>query len=459
MKVLVFGTGELYRKYKAYFNDMHIIGLIDNDKNKWGKILDGYEILSPSSINGLEYDYIFLVSAYYLQMREQLINLGINEDKIIDAEHKGLFRKLTHTENYIFNHNFKSPQILLISHALELTGAPIAFCRLAHVLKRNGYNVTVYSTKYSNGNYAHLLYDLLQDEISVVLYDDLNDIDVSEVDKNYELVWVNTITLAHVVALLIPTGRKICWWLHEADDAYKNFDSDIDYSKASNLNVFSVGEIAREAYERHSGHCINKNLLYGLENEYINQVKMSCNLRLRFGLIGTYCKRKGQDILVEAILKHPDWREKAEFILVGKVPNDFKAKIVGIDNIECVGEITPKEVSKLYETLDVVICPSIYDPMPIVVSEAMQHKKVCIVSNNVGQFRYIKDGVNGLVCIAGSAKSLSEKIDWAIKNRDSLSQMGELSYKIFRDNFEFEKFEQNVLDIMSKLLNERGRNS
>lgn len=81
MKILVFGTGDYYERYKNFFID-DVVGLIDNNKNKQGSFLNGKEIMSPETAVELKYDRIYVLSVYFLQMTEQLLALGIDKEKI-----------------------------------------------------------------------------------------------------------------------------------------------------------------------------------------------------------------------------------------------------------------------------------------------------------------------------------------------------------------------------------------
>lgn len=438
----------MYKMHKDCFKRMQIIRFVDNDENKWGKTLDGIFIISPEQILEIEFDYIILVSVHYSQMRAQLLQMKIDERKIIDKEHQGPFENLRQTENYIFYSDIIQPNVLLISHALDLTGAPIALCEVAHVLKRNGYKVTVCTEKNDNVS-GELLYELIQDKISVILYENMNSMSIPEDVSKYDCIWVNTVTLSDIVRRLIPTGIDIYWWLHEAEDYYKDERYGNAKMIASNLHVLSAGWLARQTYEKYTDCKVEKVFLYGLKDiENVDKGGREHSI-LRCGVIGAYCDRKGQDVLISAIKQHPEWK-RIEYIFVGKDTDKIKKKTCNISNIKCMGEVIPSEVAKLYDKLDIVICPSLNDPMPIVVSEAMQHKKMCLVTQNVGQSRYITDGMDGLVCKAGSVESLSEKIQWILEHRELVGIIGEHSYKIYESYFAYSIFEKNILQLMNK---------
>ena len=67
MRILIFGTGKVYERYKGKLrDDIIIVGFLDNDKGKQGKYFEGKKIYSPQEAVGLEYDFIFLMIKYMI---------------------------------------------------------------------------------------------------------------------------------------------------------------------------------------------------------------------------------------------------------------------------------------------------------------------------------------------------------------------------------------------------------
>ena len=78
-KVILFGTGAIYQKFKEYaFKKGEVIALADNDKAKQGGVIDGVIVIAPESIVGQKYDYVALFLKYEsaVQVRRQLVSLG-----------------------------------------------------------------------------------------------------------------------------------------------------------------------------------------------------------------------------------------------------------------------------------------------------------------------------------------------------------------------------------------------
>lgn len=110
-------------------------------------------------------------------------------------------------------------EILLLSHELSRTGAPIVLRDLAVVLKEMGYSVLVVS--FRDGE---LKEDYEKNDIPIMVYDN-QDIELDFIDRlvaDYNIWIVNTLLLWPVVSYVQNTAVKIKWWLHEDEIFFKN---------------------------------------------------------------------------------------------------------------------------------------------------------------------------------------------------------------------------------------------
>ncbi len=455
MKAYVMGAGNLFEQYQHLYTDIEILGIIDNSVDKIGKELYGYPVLEPQeAINNYFkgiVDYIFLCSNYYKEMREQLINLNMPEKKIIDKDHLGLFEGLWCSKQYFFNSSLEAQKILMFSHSLDLTGAPIVFCRLAVVLKNLGYNVTVVAEMNSNINHKELFSYLLENRVSVILVPSYLFFDIDKVAEEYDLFWVNTLLLDGIVDVLCKYNKKVYWWLHEAEDIYasKKVHQINDHNC---LYVLTVGWLARESFQKYFNHCVFRDLLYGmLPWNSTEHTETYCESKIKIGMIAAYSERKGYDFLVDIIKKNIlKWQNKLSFFFVGNIPKEKKDEYKKVGIIEIKGELSQKEISEFYEEIDVLIAPSFFDPMPVVVTEAMQHRKMCIVSNMVGQSKYINNFLNGIIFKTGEQEELSAALEWVVNNPNKVITMGEEGYYIFEKYFSIDTFKNNVELIMKE---------
>lgn len=457
MKIVIFGTGAMYQKYKKLFIDASIICFLDNDETKWGTKINGILIRQPQDIRKIDFDFVFLVSVHFAEMRTQLLSLKVSEEKIIDIYHPGLFKNMNQIRRYEVRGVQAKEQkgrILLVSHALNLSGAPVVLGQLAEVFHDRGYTVEVYAQE--NGQVEELLYQLLERGIQVSLYARLEWIDVDMVCGNYDMVVVNTIVLYPIVQKLSEKKIPVIWWLHEEEDVYRNMQfrqQKIEVGK--NVHVYAVGNRAKRAFEKYSNNQSAEIMLYGIREKAYRETAKAEGKKLVFALIGLGCERKGQDIVYEVINRRLlDWVDLVEVWFIGEIAETKRKMYDENPCIFCKGILNPKEITELYSRIDVLLCPSLHDPMPVVVSEAMMYKKPCIVSDMTGQYEFITPFVNGLTCEAGVVDSLEEVMDWAIKHRDQLDKIGMQSYQVYKEYFSVDSFEYKVGEIIGRYLPE-----
>ena len=145
MKIVIFGTGVYYQKYKRKIpKNIKIVALLDNNKNLWNTFLDDIRIYSPQDIFLLKYDKIILLSARAYEMKAQLISQGIFQDNIW---YWGQFNKyLYETGLNIYYQSIEivlKKKILVISHELNYDGASMAIVYAIKALKNNGFSVSL----------------------------------------------------------------------------------------------------------------------------------------------------------------------------------------------------------------------------------------------------------------------------------------------------------------------------
>lgn len=88
MKLIIFGAGRTTNEFLKYplQNNIDILFICDNNKNKWGTELGGYKVVDPQIIKETEYDCIFLSLAYFEsqeQVIKQLDALDVENTKIM----------------------------------------------------------------------------------------------------------------------------------------------------------------------------------------------------------------------------------------------------------------------------------------------------------------------------------------------------------------------------------------
>lgn len=464
MKILLFGTGDYYERYKKWFDKKDVQALLDNSLQKQGKLIDGYRVLLPKEGVKLSFDVIVILSVHVKLMKEQLIELGVHKDRIYHFYNlHDLIYKKERKKPVVFYGNAESivmskdrqKKILLLSQDMMLGGATIALFHAAKILNRNGYKV-VFASMVD----GPLRKDLLSENISVVVDVNLQLETMKEAEwtNNFSMLFCNTINF-YVFLSERDSSIPIIWWLHDPAFFYDGIDSALlRRLDRTNMRIYSVGEIPANVIRRFIPEIKIEDLLYGVEDTGEYDIKSEClhDDKIIFVTIGEIGEVKGQDILVQSIQALPEGlRKKAVFILIGRkisaMAQRLQEEIKYIPEIVMTGVMGRKELNGILNKVDVLICPSREDVMPTVAAEAMMHQVPCIISDTAGTAKYIQDGINGFVFRNSSINRLSEKIKWCIENRKELHDIGICSKRIYDTYFSMEIFRKNLLNIINDI--------
>lgn len=157
-------------------------------------------------------------------------------------------------------------------------------------------------------------------------------------------------------------------------------------------------------------HCVNINNGLSIEKikkdtQYLKYHKANTT-RPTICTIGRIDHQKSPSLFNEIAKQNPN----LSFIWIGNgaLKSELSAK-----NITVTGWLGRNEVLKILNNSDIFILTSLYEGLPISLLEAMFLKKLCIVSNTVGNNSVIKDNINGY--IANNASDYTS----AIKNVSS----------------------------------------
>jgi glycosyltransferase involved in cell wall biosynthesis len=355
----------------------------------------------------------------------------------------------------------KCKKVLLISHDLNLTGAPVAVYYFAKYLLDIGYCPVIVSPL--DGNLTNTI---CNDKIPViVLYSLFNSDFVKTCSNIFDLIIINTAVCAPAVSMLSETVIPVLWWFHESNASYSQHQVElVPKNLNKNVHIYCVGDYAKKALLAHFPHFYINTLLYYVPDYFnlnnLEQYKLNkCDGKIIFCCIGTLDERKGQDILADAIENlSKDYLEKVCFIFIGTIfSKAIYKKITSIckkypDCVFHINEVSQKQIKSIYKQIDCLICSSRDDPMPIVVTEAFMNEKIVICSENTGSAGIITDGVDGFIYKNNNYTELAEKIEYVIDNINKLKQMGKNARKTYQNNFSKEVFESNITNIMKQML-------
>ncbi len=351
--------------------------------------------------------------------------------------------------------------VLLISHEMTLTGAPRALLNMAISLKKLGMKPIVLS--WQDGPIRK---EFLDNDIELIidiclLFKFIKKDDVFfKFLSVFDVIVFNTLASFRLIEYFpVLKGRKIAW-IHEGKDGYDQA-SQIYGSLSSRFkffdNVYSVGEYSKSFTDTYMlDKSKSQNLLYGIPELSTNGENLFKNKQIKYLLPGSIERRKGQYVLLSAIQYISDEKlANMKFYLCGKcLDQKLLREIRKYKNITYLGMLSHDKLMQVYKKTDVILCPSLDDPMPITCTEAMILRKPIVVSEATGTASFITDGVNGFRVPANDPKTLAQTIIRTYDYREKLGDIGKNGWHIYNDNFTMEVFDKNIQSIF--LENERS---
>ena len=197
-----------------------------------------------------------------------------------------------------------------------------------------------------------------------------------------------------------------------------------------NYQFLAMGEGADKDYlEVGMNHWDYYQFLFTVETEIKSSGKLSpSNGGKKIVFCGSLTKRKGVDVLIEALAGLEDDCFSYELTIVGDGPErsnlERLAQQSGVaNNIRFIGSKPVNQVNKILKQQDLLVLPSRYDGWRAVINEAMACSLAVIASDKVGSRKpLIKNGYNGFTFKSESPKDLREKLLKTLSNENTLAK-------------------------------------
>jgi glycosyltransferase involved in cell wall biosynthesis len=172
-------------------------------------------------------------------------------------------------------------------------------------------------------------------------------------------------------------------------------------------------------------------------------------------------RNKGYHILAEALARLRGrlprrWR----WLLVGqgkeRAALEQQARALGIaDHVTFAGKLDDTELHSLYEEVDLVVHPTLYEGSSLVTLEAMIHRKPIVASAAGGIPDKVFDDCNGYLTRPGDVDDLVAKIGMALDARARWPAWGEESVRIVRTTFDWPVVARRTLAEYERMYAER----
>lgn len=448
MRVVVFGAGAYYRERRETLeSNAEIVAFLDNNTEIQGTYIDGKVVAAPESFRRFAFDAVLLMSMKAGEMKGQLLALGMDGERIWYWDR--FLGEISHGTFRLYCGNQK--KVLVISTYLNYNGGTLAAVYAVLALQERGYYVMLAAPGSDGGFLEELkgmgLHILICPALPYLYREELLLI------RQFDAVLVNVFQMI-LCACEISRIRPVLWWIHEPKELYEDilsqFDGYASPEMLSGVTIYAVSNIAQENFNRYFPGRIKDTMPYGIPDTNRAGIARNKKEGLIFAVVGGLCGRKAQDIFIRAAqLLNAEDRRNAQFWMVGSVGTDeysdeIKALISGDPSFQLWGNLPRSEIQERYEELDVVVCPSREEPMSIAVTEGMMYGKTCIVSGAVGMAAYIEDGENGILFEPENCVDLRDKMAWAIRNRESLREMGAKARQTYEKYFSMECFGERL---------------
>ena len=276
--------------------------------------------------------------------------------------------------------------------------------------------------------------------------------------RNFDLVIANTLGCAQAIKALSDSLPPVIWWVHEGEYAFKHFQSQLPPVIGKNIKIYASIDYVHKLLVKEHLPVEEEIYEYGVcDCCFTEKAAVQSNSAV-FAIVGSIERRKGQDIMLQAIERLPDhYKECAEFIFVGNILEyDIFEKIE--HHMKKNPNIKYREVmplNKIYELFQKSICvvvPSRDDPLPVVATEAMMLGKVCICSDHTGTASLLVDQVSGLTFRSEDVDKLSKLIMYVIDHPDKAISIGAAARKVYEQIFTYPNFKNRTIKILQKEL-------
>ncbi len=459
MKIIVFGVGEFYRNRKeqlASYQNIEIVAYADNKESLWETWIDGRPVVEPKNIEKMQYDMILIMCTYGEEIYAQLTGLGVSWDQIkpwsvFCTEMLSGTRKTFRGKNDDGNGR---KHILVISTDLNYNGGSLAAGYAVMALKGRGYDAAL-AVPCGDRKFMD---EMVGNGITVHVCPELPYICDMEWIRQFDAVVVNVFQMMYS-AIRISLVRPTLWWIHEPaeifDEVRLMYWNRVTDEALKNIDTYAVSRVPAENFNRFYPNRVRKILHYGIPDMAVEkQINDAGKEKTVFAIIGNVCVRKAQDIFCKAVQALNDY-SRAEFWIIGSCGEDaFCDEVKGMcsqtDAIKMKGLLTRDEMYHIFPKIDVVVCASREDPLPIVMAEGMMFGKVCITTAVTGTADLIRDGENGFVISADDINALKEKMEWILENRDKLAGIGENARKTYEQFFSLGVFGENLERALSE---------
>ena len=342
-----------------------------------------------------------------------------------------------------------SRTIVLVSHDLSPSGAPILLLRMAEILLLADWEVVLWS--FAPGELAQRF---VAAGASIVI-DGPNGPGLRGaaglLRSSVDAAICNTVATAAAVQALSP-ALPVLWYLHEVSALEEMMTGHRRFAHllAGPRLVWTGSELSARIIR---GRRPDVQVVpYGLETVTAEPLARGDDRPAELVVFGSFEARKGQDLLVEAFARLPTARRAmARVTLHGRLlDQDFHARLcrkaARHPEIQVRGELDQDGYRAALRAADCVVIPSRDDTLPLVSLDALGAGRVLMCTATTGTAAYLSSGDNGFVAAEATAEALAAMLGEALCARERWPAIAAAGQAVFRHAFSADAFASRVLE-------------
>jgi len=169
-------------------------------------------------------------------------------------------------------------------------------------------------------------------------------------------------------------------------------------------------------------------------------------------ILGGHPLRKGISVIFHTLLllhKKIQLNGRFKFYLLGKIPQEIRNKLEPLDSVRILPRLTRESLEKLYEKMDILVAPSLFDSFNLPAIEAASKGCAIVLSDKVGASEVLEGCA--FIVKTGDAKSLSKILEELIIDHEFLQKAQRLAYNRSL-NYVYVNIAVKYLDVYGKVL-------
>lgn len=250
----------------------------------------------------------------------------------------------------------------------------------------------------------------------------------------FSLICHNHVQYSHIPSVAVyPNGQSL-------------------YASAKKVFVVSnrMGELLQQ---RLCTHLNNIHFTWNpLNLKDVRQITWPDEEIVQFAMVGALISGKGMDVAMECFAK-TEWRDRDwKLNIYGSGYGEpFLKSLAGYhsisDRVHFHGHVS--EIDKVWNRNHILLIPSSGEGLPISLIEAMACARPCVATDVGGISEVIVNERSGFIAAAPSARSFSQALERAWKQRTNWESMGLRGQEFVTDNVDFAPA-KTLLEIVSK---------